>query len=120
MFIPYDRITHPKGGFFPPREKIVDNFTSPREKAGDGHVPPVMAVLSGGGPSSPRYIMMSPRDKFTSPKDMVGDKPVFLRERVVKMEGQVRCIIPPRVSPGQKWHVVQHKKFPKGFPELRK
>ena len=27
------------------------------------------------------------------------------------MERHVRCIIPPRVSPGQRWHVVQHKKF---------
>ena len=56
--------------------------------------------------------MMSPRDKFTSPKDMVGNKPVFSREKVVEMENPVRCIIPPRVSLGQRWHVVQHKKFP--------
>ena len=56
--------------------------------------------------------MMSLRDKFTSPKYMVGNKPVFSKERVVEMERYVRCIIPPRVSPGQRWHVVQHKKFP--------
>ena len=35
------------------------------------------------------------------------------------MERPMRCIIPPRVSPGQRWHVVQHKKFPKGFSELK-
>ena len=54
--------------------------------------------------------MMFPRDKFTSPKDMVGNKLVFLREKVVEMERPVRCIIHPRVSPGQRWHVVQHKR----------
>ena len=44
--------------------------------------------------------MMSSRDKFTSLKDMVGNKLVFSRERVVEMERPVRCIVPPRVSPG--------------------
>ena len=44
--------------------------------------------------------MMSPRDKFTSPKYMVGNKPVFSRETVAEMERLVRCISPPRVSPG--------------------
>ena len=44
--------------------------------------------------------MMSPRDKFTSLKDMVRNKNVFLRERVAKMERLVRCIITPKVSPG--------------------
>ena len=57
--------------------------------------------------------MMSPRDKFTSPKDMVGNKLVFFRENVVEMERSVRCIILPRVSLGQRWHVVWQKKFPK-------
>ena len=46
--------------------------------------------------------MMSLRDKFTSPKDMVGNKPIFSWERVVEMERPMRCIIPPRVSPGQR------------------
>ena len=46
--------------------------------------------------------MMSPRDKFTSPKDMVGNKLVFSRERVVEMERPIRCIIHPRVSPNQR------------------
>ena len=37
------------------------------------------------------------------------------------MEMLVRCIIPHRVSLGQRWHMVQHKKyFPKGFPGLRR
>ena len=39
--------------------------------------------------------MMSPKDKFTSPKDMVRNKPVLSKERVVEMERHVRCIIPP-------------------------
>ena len=56
--------------------------------------------------------MMSPKGKFTSPKDMVGNKPIFSRERVVEIEKPLRCIIPLKVSLGQRWHVVQHKKFP--------
>ena len=55
--------------------------------------------------------MMSPRDKFTSLKDMVGNKPFFSREKVAEKERPLRCIIPPRASPSQRWHVVQHKKF---------
>ena len=51
--------------------------------------------------------MISPRDKFTSLKDMVGNKTVFSRETVVEMERPVRYIIPLRVSPAQRWHVVQ-------------
>ena len=35
-FLPKDRITPPNGRFFPLREKIVDNFTSSREKVGEG------------------------------------------------------------------------------------
>ena len=107
-FILEDRITHPKGRFFPPREKIADNFTYSREKAEEGHVLPVKPVFLvrpvflGGGPNSPRYIMMSPKDKFTSPKDMVGNKPIFSKERVVEMERLVSCIIPPMVSPGER------------------
>ena len=52
-FLPKDRITLPKGRFFLPIEKIVDNFTSSREKAGEGHVPLVRPIFLGGGPSSP-------------------------------------------------------------------
>ena len=50
--------------------------------------------------------MMSPRNKFTSPKDMVGNKPFFSKERVAKMERPVRCIIHLKISLGQRWHVV--------------
>ena len=64
--------------------------------------------------------MMSPKDKFTSRKDMVGNKYVFSRERVAKMERPVKCIIPPRVSPGQRWHVIQHKKFLQRFSRTQK
>ena len=60
--------------------------------------------------------MMSPRDKFTSPKNMAGNKPVFSKKRVVEMERLVRCIIPP----GQRWHVVQHKKFHQKLSKTQK
>ena len=46
--------------------------------------------------------MMSLRDKFTYSKYMVGNKLVCSRERVVGIERRVRCIIPPRVSLGQR------------------
>ena len=60
--------------------------------------------------------MMSPRDKFTSPKDMEGNKLNFSNEKVVEMERPRRCIIPSKVSPGQRWHALQHKKIsPKVF-----
>ena len=36
-FMIEDRITPPKGRFFPLREKITDNFTSSKEKVGEGH-----------------------------------------------------------------------------------
>ena len=82
---------------------------SPREKTWERHIPPVRPIFPRDGPSSPRYKMMFPKDKFSSPKDMVGNKPVFSRERVVEMERVPRrCIIPPRVSLGQRWHVVHH------------
>ena len=32
----------------------------------------------------------------------------------------MRCIIPPMVSPGQRWQVVQHKKFPQRLSKTRK
>ena len=34
------------------------------------------------------------------------------------MKRHVRCIISLRVSPSQRWHVVQHKNFPKAFQDL--
>ena len=64
--------------------------------------------------------MISPKDEFTSPKDMVRNKHVYSRERVAEMERPVRCIIPPKVSPGQKWHVVQHKKIPQRLSKTQK
>ena len=73
-----------------------------------------------GGPGSLRYIVMSFRYKFTSSKDMVGNKPVFSREEVVEKERPMRCIIPPMVSPGQRWHVVQHKTFPQRLSMTQK
>ena len=64
--------------------------------------------------------MMSPKEKITSPKDMMGNKPVFSRERVVEMKRPVRCIIPSMVSPDQRWHVVQYKNFPQRFSKTQK
>ena len=73
----------PRGGFCSSREKITNNFISLREKTWERHIPLVILVFPRGGPGSPRYKMMSPLDKFTSPKDMVGNKHVFSRERVI-------------------------------------
>ena len=36
------------------------------------------------------------------------------------MERSMRCIIPPRVSPSQRWHVVQHKKVPQSLSRTQK
>ena len=120
-FLHEDIITLPKGKIFSPREKIADNFTSPRKKAKGGHVSLVKSIFPKGGPNSPRYRVISPRCKFTSLKNMVGNKPDFSREVVVEKERPMRCIIPPMVSPSQRWHVVHHKKnFPKGYPRLIK
>ena len=96
-FFPRGKFTPPKGRFFSSREKIADNFTSPRKKTWERHIPPIIPIFPRVRPSSPRY-----RDKFTSPKDMVRHKHVFSRERVIEMEMHVRCIIPPRVFPGQR------------------
>ena len=63
---------------------------------------------------------MSPKEKFSSPKDMVGNKLGFSREKDAEIERLMRCIIPPRVSPYQRWHVVQHKKFPQRFSNIQK
>ena len=86
-FLQEDRITSRRGILFSSREKIADNFTSPREKAGERHVSPTIPIFPRGRPSS-------------------------LREEVTEKENHVRCIIPFVVSPGQRWHVVQHKNFP--------
>ena len=86
-FLPEDRITPSKGRFFPLREKIINNFTSLREKAGEGHVPPVRLVFPGGRPISPRYKMKPPRAKFTSPKDIVGNKLFFQGRGLQRWKG---------------------------------
>ena len=62
-FSPRGKFIPLKGRFFSLREKIADNFTSSMEKAGEGHIPLVIHVFPGGGLSSPRYRMMSPRTK---------------------------------------------------------
>ena len=53
----------------------IENFTSPRKKAGEIHVSPSILVFPRGRPSSHR-------------------------EEVAKKENLVRCIIPLVVSPG--------------------
>ena len=57
-----------------------DKFFSPMEKTGKVHVSPVIFIFPKGGPSSARYRVMSPRYKFISLKDMVGNKPFFFQE----------------------------------------
>ena len=63
----------PRGRFSSLKEKIVDNFTSPRNLVGERHVSLVIPIFLRGRPSSPR-------------------------EEAVKKEKHVRCIIPPVVS----------------------
>ena len=63
---------------------------------------------------------MNPRDKSTSPKDMLRNKHVFSREGVAEMERLVRCIIPPRVTLSQRWYVVQHKKISQTLSRTQK
>ena len=87
MMFTRDNFTSPRGRFFSSKEKIADNFTSPRILAGERHISPTKPIFLRGRPSSPR-------------------------KEVVEKEKPVRCIIPPMVSPGQRWHVKQHKKFP--------
>ena len=60
----------------------------------------------------------SPRGRFFSSMEKIVDnftslrgRSDSLREEVVEKEKHVRCIIPPVVSPSQRWHVVQHKNF---------
>ena len=76
-----DNFTSPRGRFFSSGEKIVDNFTSPRNLAGERHVFHAKLVFPRGRPSS-------------------------LMEEVAEKEKSVRCVIHPVVSPSQMWHVV--------------
>ena len=82
MMFTRDNFTSLIGRLFSSREKIADNFTSLRKKARERHVSPARPIF--------------PRGRLSSPRE----------------EKHVRCIIPPMVSPSQRWHVVQHKKFP--------
>ena len=82
-----DNFTSPRGRFFSSKKKIADNLTSPSNLAWERHVSPAIPIFLKG-------------------------KPSFPREEVVEKAKHVRCIIPPVVSPGQRWHVVQHKKLP--------
>ena len=61
---------------------LADNFTSLRNLARERHVSLAIPVFLKGRPNSPR-------------------------EEVVEKEKPVRYIIPPVVSPYQRWHVVQ-------------
>ena len=90
-----DNFTSPRGRFFSSREKIADNFTSSRNLAGERHVSPTKIVFLRVGPNSPR-------------------------KEVANKEKPVRCIFPPMVSLGQRWHVVQHKKFPQRMYRTQK
>ena len=76
-----DNFTSSRGRFFSSKEKIVDNFTSSRNMARERHVYLAKPVFLRGRPSSQR-------------------------EEVEEKEKSVRCIIPPVVSLGQRWHVV--------------
>ena len=95
MKFTWDNVTSLRGRFFSSKEKIVDNFASPRNLVGERHVTPAIPVFLRGRPSS-------------------------LREEVAKKENLVRYIIPPMVSPGQRRHVVQHKKFPQRLSKTQK
>ena len=76
-----DNFTSPRGRVFSLKEKIANNFTFPRNLAREIHLSPAIPIFQRGRPSSPM-------------------------EEVVKKEKHVRCIIPPVVSPSQRWHVV--------------
>ena len=90
-----DNFTSPRGRFFSSRKKIVDNFSSPRNLTRKRHVSLARPIFPRGRPSSSR-------------------------EEVAEGEKHVRCIICLVVSPGQSWHVLQHKIFPKGYPGPRR
>ena len=79
-------LTSPRGRFFSSKEKITDNFTHPRDLALERLVSPTRPIFLRG--------------RFSSPREEVAEK-----------ENPIRCIIPPVVSPYQRWHVVQHKKI---------
>ena len=49
-----DNFTSPRGRFFSSKEKIANNFTSPRNLVGERHLSPAKFVFLRGRPSSPR------------------------------------------------------------------
>ena len=69
------RAFSPWGKFTPLNRNIANNFSSPRNMAGERHVSPAIPVFLKGRPSSPR-------------------------EEVAEKEKPMRRIIPPVVSPG--------------------
>ena len=90
-----DNFTSLRGRFFSSKENIADNFTSPRDLAGERFVSPTRPVFLRYRPSSPR-------------------------EGVVEEENPMRYIIPPMVSPSQRWHVLQHKQFPQRLSKTQR
>ena len=75
MKVTKDNFTSPRGRLFSLREKIANNFTSPRILVEERNVSPTIPVFPRGRPSSPR-------------------------EEIAEKEKSVRCIIPLVVSPG--------------------
>ena len=72
-----DNFTSLRGGFFSSKEKIENIFTFQRNLEGERHISPTIPIFLRGRPNSPR-------------------------EEVAGKEKNVRCIIPPVVSPGQR------------------
>ena len=72
-----ENFTSPRGRFFSSKKKIADNFTSPRNLAGERHVSPTKPVFLRSRPNS-------------------------RREEVAEKEKPMRSIIPPMVSLGKR------------------
>ena len=118
------RVFSSRGKFTHFNDKIAGKVNSLRKKVGERHVSALRSMLTKGGPISPRCKMMFTKDNFTfsrknvgkrhvSPTRLVfpGGRPNCPRKEAAENEKPVRCMIPPVVSPGQRWHVVQHKQF---------
>ena len=89
-----DNFTSPRSRFFSSREKIAENFTSPRNLAGERHVSLAIPIFLRGRPSS-------------------------LREEVVEKAKHVRCtfLLWFLLVKGGMWYNT--KNFPKGYPRPR-
>ena len=127
------RVFSPRGKFTSLNGKIVGKDNSPRKKAGERHVYPLMPMFLKGGPISPRYKNEVHQGRFHFSKEFGRGKTCFSShtcflkgrasspmEEVVEKEKPMKCIIPLVVSPGQRWHVVQHKKFPQMMSKTQK